>query len=143
MKTTILYMLIIILPVRADGDFQEMIDLRNKNINISVTVTDGHTAKLLKDAWQLVGGQKEFLMRLSGVLPGDTDKFDVTDDKIIISGEKVFVASTANLITKIILNPSLRPEDFKSILAGAGAPNKMKKFNELREKLGLPGNAAD
>lgn len=128
---------------RAEGDFREMLELRSKNIQVTITMEDRTTAKLLKDAWTVVGGQREFLMRLTGIVPGNNDKFDVVDDNIVISGEKVFVASTASLVSKIMLNPSLKPEDFKLILSGAGAPEKMNQFNELRVKLGLPGNAAD
>ena len=132
-----------IFTVRAEDDFKGILDLRNNNIKISINMEDKATAKLLRDAWVAVGGQKEFLMRLTGILPGDNDRFDVVDDYIRISGEKVFVASAANLVTKIMLNPSLKPEDFKSILAGAGAPEKMEQFNKFRAKLGLPVNAVE
>lgn len=143
MKKIILFILMFNFSARAEGDFREMLELRSKNIQVTITMEDRTTAKLLKDAWTVVGGQREFLMRLTGIVPGNNDKFDVVDDNIVISGEKVFVASTASLVSKIMLNPSLKPEDFKLILSGAGAPEKMNQFNELRVKLGLPGNAAD
>ena len=145
MKKLIILIVLVFCPTLVAADKPEILNkVRDKNIITEAKIRDKELCELLGKAWIIVGGQREFFGRLTGVLPREGEKIEIQGgDTVMIVGEKLFVAVTLNLLTEIVLNPSLTPEDFRVMITESGNLESMKRFNEFRERLGLSGDAAD
>ena len=116
----------------------------DKDLVIEVMINDPSLCRLLEKVWsevisdnKVITGKEEFLVHLSGFLPAKGEKIEILGDKLLISGHRPFVSVTSYLMANIMLNPSLKAEDFKVLQYPAGSEKGLIDYNNLRKRLRL------
>jgi hypothetical protein len=62
---------------------------------------------------------------------------EISGDKLLISGRRPFVSVTLDLMANIMLDRSLKAEDFRALNYPAGSKEGLIGHNKLRGRLGL------